>query len=48
VLTFEDYDGVLDADGCHDFPGADSDGDGFTETGVHGDGRGNLTRTQTR
>jgi hypothetical protein len=30
-LTFEDYDGVLDADGCHDSPGDDYDGDGFTD-----------------
>jgi CSLREA domain-containing protein len=31
ALAFEDYDGVLDADGCHDSPGADFDGDGFTD-----------------
>jgi hypothetical protein len=31
VLTFEDYDGVLDADGCHDSPGDDFDGDGLTD-----------------
>jgi CSLREA domain-containing protein len=31
VLVFEDYDGVLDADGCHDSPGDDFDGDGFTD-----------------
>ncbi|MEX0682323.1 MAG: hypothetical protein WD904_00275 [Dehalococcoidia bacterium] len=30
-LTFEDYDGVLDTDGCHDSPGDDYDGDGFTD-----------------
>jgi len=30
-LTFEDYDGVLDGDGCHDSPGDDFDGDGFTD-----------------
>ena len=29
VLTFEDYDGVLDGDGCHDSPGDDFDGDSF-------------------
>jgi hypothetical protein len=27
TLTFEDYDGVLDTDGCHDSPGDDFDGD---------------------
>ena len=27
VLTFEDYDGILDTDGCHDSPGDDFDGD---------------------
>ena len=31
VLVFEDYDGVIDADGCHDSPGDDFDGDGFTD-----------------
>jgi len=31
VLTFEDYDGILDTDGCHDSPGDDKDGDGFTD-----------------
>ena len=31
VLTFEDYDGILDTDGCHDSPGDDRDGDGFTD-----------------
>ncbi|HET9476701.1 MAG TPA: choice-of-anchor Q domain-containing protein, partial [Dehalococcoidia bacterium] len=31
VLTFEDNDGVLDTDGCHDSPGEDFDGDGFTD-----------------
>ncbi|MEX0682322.1 MAG: calcium-binding protein [Dehalococcoidia bacterium] len=30
-LTFEDYDGVLDTDGCHDSPGDDYDGDGLTD-----------------
>ena len=29
--TFEDDDGVLDTDGCHDSPGEDFDGDGFTD-----------------
>jgi hypothetical protein len=31
ILTFEDYDGVLDTDGCHDSPGDDRDGDGYTD-----------------
>ncbi len=31
TLTFEDYDGVLDGDGCHDSPGNDFDGDGLTD-----------------
>ncbi|HET9476590.1 MAG TPA: hypothetical protein VFP63_03795, partial [Dehalococcoidia bacterium] len=31
VKTFEDYDTVLDGDGCHDSPGEDFDGDGFTD-----------------
>jgi hypothetical protein len=31
VLVFENYDGVLDADGCHDSPGDDFDGDGLTD-----------------
>jgi hypothetical protein len=31
VKTFEDYDGVLDSDGCHDSPGDDFDGDGYTD-----------------
>jgi hypothetical protein len=31
ALSFEDYDGVLDTDGCHDSPGDDFDGDGFTD-----------------
>jgi hypothetical protein len=31
VQTFEDFDGVLDADGCHDSPGNDFDGDGYTD-----------------
>jgi len=30
-LTFEDYDTILDNDGCHDSPGDDRDGDGFTD-----------------
>ncbi len=29
VQTFEDYDGILDTDGCHDSPGDDFDGDSF-------------------
>ncbi len=33
VLTyaFEDRDGVLDTDGCHDSPGEDFDGDGYAD-----------------
>jgi hypothetical protein len=31
LLMFEDKDGVLDTDGCHDSPGADFDGDGLTD-----------------
>jgi len=31
VLVFEDYDGIIDTDGCHDSPGDDFDGDGFTD-----------------
>jgi len=30
-LMFEDYDTVLDIDGCHDSPGDDRDGDGYTD-----------------
>jgi len=30
-LAFEDYDGVLDGDGCHDSPGDDFDGDSFSD-----------------
>ncbi len=29
VFSFEDWDGVLDSDGCHDSPGDDFDGDSF-------------------
>jgi hypothetical protein len=29
--AFEDYDGVLDNDGCHDSPGEDFDSDGYTD-----------------
>jgi hypothetical protein len=29
--VFEDWDGVLDWDGCHDSPGDDFDGDGFSD-----------------
>ncbi len=29
--VFEDYDGVLDTDGCHDSPGEDFDGDGYAD-----------------
>jgi hypothetical protein len=36
VLTFEDYDGVLDTDGCHDSPGQDFDGDGYTDEAEEG------------
>ncbi len=31
-FAFEDYDGVLDTDGCHDSPGDDFDGDSFGRT----------------
>jgi hypothetical protein len=31
ALVWEDSDGVLDTDGCHDSPGDDFDGDGFTD-----------------
>ena len=31
IQTREDLDGVLDTDGCHDSPGDDYDGDGFTD-----------------
>jgi hypothetical protein len=31
LLMFEDKDGVLDTDGCHDSPGDDFDDDGFTD-----------------
>ncbi len=31
VLVFEDYDLVLDGDGCHDSPGEDFDGDGYAD-----------------
>jgi len=31
ALAFEDYDLVLDGDGCHDSPGEDFDGDGYTD-----------------
>jgi len=31
VMTWEDYDGVIDTDGCHDSPGDDWDGDGMTD-----------------
>ena len=31
LLAWEDKDGVLDTDGCHDSPGGDLDGDGFTD-----------------
>ncbi len=39
IQTREDYDGVLDTDGCHDSPGDDYDGDGLTdedEVFIHG------------
>lgn len=36
IQTKEDYDGVQDWDGCHDSPGDDYDGDGFSdEAEVH-------------
>jgi hypothetical protein len=31
IRTREDYDGVLDTDGCHDWSGDDYDGDGLTD-----------------
>ena len=31
VLTFEDYDTVLNGDGCHDSPGQDFDADGYSD-----------------
>ena len=31
VRTYEDYDGILDTDGCHDSPGDDTDGDLFSD-----------------
>ena len=31
VLTFEDYDLILNTDGCHDSPGDDRDGDGYQD-----------------
>ena len=31
TLTREDYDGVIDTDGCHDSPGDDWDGDGLSD-----------------
>jgi hypothetical protein len=31
TYAFEDRDGVLDTDGCHDSPGEDFDGDGYTD-----------------
>jgi hypothetical protein len=31
ALSFEDYDGVIDTDGCHDSPGDDFDDDGWTD-----------------
>jgi len=31
ILSREDYDGVLDTDGCHDSPGDDYDGDGWSD-----------------
>jgi hypothetical protein len=31
VLTYEDYDLILNTDGCHDSPGDDRDGDGYTD-----------------
>ncbi len=39
IRTKEDYDGVIDTDGCHDSPSADYDSDGLTdddEVFVHG------------
>jgi hypothetical protein len=31
IQTREDYDGIIDSDGCHDSPGDDYDGDGFAD-----------------
>ena len=31
ALSFEDFDGIIDTDGCHDSPGDDFDGDGFSD-----------------
>jgi hypothetical protein len=31
ALSFEDYDGVIGGDGCHDSPGNDFDGDTFRD-----------------
>ena len=31
IQTKEDWDGILDFDGCHDSPGDDYDGDGFSD-----------------
>ena len=31
IQTKEDYDGVIDWDGCHDSPGDDWDGDGISD-----------------
>jgi hypothetical protein len=31
IQTKEDYDGIIDTDGCHDSPGEDYDGDGFAD-----------------
>jgi hypothetical protein len=36
VNTCEDYDGIIDTDGCHDSPGDDYDGDSFGLTGASG------------
>jgi hypothetical protein len=35
VNTCEDYDGIIDTDGCHDSPGDDYDADGFADEVEH-------------
>ena len=30
-ITYEDNDGILDNDGCYDWPGGDADGDGYSD-----------------
>jgi len=35
IQTREDYDGIIDGDGCHDSPGDDYDADGFADEVEH-------------